>query len=137
MKFLCRFGLGLAFSIFSLGAAAQSFDGSKPLICASVETHDCEPGATCTKGLAEDIDAPQFIHLDFEQGIAHTSRATGEVQTAEIQSSIQQDGRLILQGVQLGLAWSMTIAEHDGAMALTVAGNERAFVIFGACEEES
>ena len=112
-----EFGLGLVFSIVWFGVAAEALDGTKPLICASVETYDCAPGIDGLKGLAEDIDAPQFIRLDFEQGIARTTRAGGEEQTAKIRSSVQEGDRLILQGVQQGLGWSMTIALRSGASA--------------------
>ncbi len=130
---LGNLGLGLVFSILTLGAAAETLDKSNPLICVSVETFDCQPGSHCVKGVAEDIDAPQFIRLDFERGVAHTTWATGEERTAKIQTTLQGERQLILQGVQRGLGWNMTIARQDGAMALTVAGGEMAFVIFGAC----
>jgi hypothetical protein len=133
VKYLKELGLGLVLSAVSLGAAAQGFDGSQPLICASVETYDCEPGGDCIKGLAADINAPQFIRLDFETGVAKTTRADGEERQARFSAPVQESGRMILQGVQNGLGWSMTIVEESGAMTLTVSGNELAIVIFGAC----
>jgi len=45
----------------------------------------------------------------------------------------QEGEQLILQGVQEGLGWSLSIAKKNGAMALTVSGDDLAFVIFGAC----
>lgn len=133
MNMLGTFTIGLVVSIVSLGAAAGSLDGSEPLMCASVETHDCQPGDTCIKGLAEDIDAPQFIRLDFERGVARTTRANGEERTAKIQKSTLETGRLILQGVQQGLGWTLTISQLDGTMTLTAVGDGVAFVVFGAC----
>ncbi len=46
------------------------------------------------------------------------------------------DGILILQGVEDGKGWSMVITEANGKMALTAAGDQEAFVIFGACIPE-
>ncbi len=45
----------------------------------------------------------------------------------------REEGKLILQGVQLGLGWSMVITQESGTMALTAAGEQVVFVIFGAC----
>ena len=45
-------------------AVAADFDGSKPLICSTIETHDCAVGTNCMRGLAEDINVPQFIRID-------------------------------------------------------------------------
>ncbi len=114
-------------------AANGGLDGSQPLICASMEAYDCGPGEDCLRGTAEGIDAPQFIRLDFERKLARATRANGKERTAKIESLIQEEGKLILQGVQRGLGWSMTIAQENGAMVLTAAGYRVAFVIFGAC----
>jgi len=114
-------------------ANAKGFDGSQPLICAPMEAHDCGPGSNCIKGTAASIDAPQFIRLDFEQKLARSTRANGEERTAKIEKVTREEGTLILQGVQLGLGWNMVITQESGAMVLTAAGEQVAFVIFGAC----
>ena len=126
-------GFVAVLSIASTAANAEGLDGSQPLICASMEAYDCGPGQDCLRGTAESIDAPQFMRLDFERKLARATRANGEERTAKIESLTQEEGKLILQGVQRGLGWSMTIAQEDGAMTLTAAGDRTAFVIFGAC----
>jgi hypothetical protein len=127
--------LGVIAAMFAASSTvnAEGFDGSQPLICASMEAYDCGAGDDCIKGTAESIDAPLFMRLDFEHKLARATRANGEERTAKIESLTQEEGKLILQGVQLGLGWSMTIAQVNGAMTLTAAGDRMAFVIFGAC----
>lgn len=124
---------GLALSVGSSGVMAQGIDGTKPLVCSTIETYDCEIGADCIKGLAQDIDVPQFFFLDFEKGHARSVRATGEERTSSIASMATDSGELILQGVQLGRAWSATISQEGGKMVLAVAGDGVAFIVFGAC----
>lgn len=133
MNKLRNFGLSLALSIGSFEAAAANFDGSQPLLCASLEAHDCGPGEHCLKDTAASIDAPQFIRIDFEQKLARATRVDGEERTATIDSVWRDDGKLILQGVQRGLGWSMAITQESGEMALTAAGGQVAYVVFGAC----
>ncbi len=65
--------------------------------------------------------------------VAHATRPGGEERTAKIESMTREEGKLILQGVQLGLGWSMVITQESGAMVLIAAGEQVAFVIFGAC----
>ncbi len=127
--------LGVIAAMFAASSAvnAEGFDGSQPLICASMEAYDCGPGEDCLKGTAESIDAPLFMRLDFEHKLARATRANGEERTAKIESLTLETGKLILQGIQGGLGWSMTIAQENGAMTLTAAGDRMAFVIFGAC----
>ena len=133
MNFLKVLGVIAAFFAVPSAANAGGFDGSQPLICASMEAYDCGPGEDCLRGTAESIDAPLFIRLDFEQKMARATRANGEERTTKIENLTQEEGKLILQGVQRGLGWSMTIAQENGAMTLTAAGDRMAFVIFGAC----
>ena len=130
LKVLC---LSLVVSVAFFEARAASFDGSEPLICASVEAYDCGTSSECFNGPAERITAPQFIRLDFEQKLTRATRLGGEERTAKIEKVTREEGKIILQGVQMGLGWSMTIAQESGAMVLTAAGEQVAFVIFGAC----
>ncbi|MDH3597232.1 MAG: hypothetical protein OEM93_20535 [Rhodospirillales bacterium] len=128
----------LVFFVASLGllagpVSAAGFDGSKPLICASIEAFDCASGGDCLKGTAESMNVPQFIRLDFKGKVAKATRPDGEERISKFGNMTQNDGALILQGVQGGLGWSMTIAQDGGKMALTAAGEEVGFVIFGAC----
>ena len=133
MDILKVLGVIAAFFAVSSAANAGGLDGSQPLICASMEAYDCGPGSDCVRGTADSVDAPQFIRLDFEQMVARATRPGGEERTAKIESMTREDGKLILQGVQLGLGWSMVITQESGAMALTAAGDQVVFVIFGAC----
>lgn len=122
---------GLAIS--ALPAAAEDFDGTKALICASIESYECVPGGECLKGTAESINAPQFIRLDFKDKVARAARPDGEERTSSIESLIQSEGELILLGTQGDLGWSMSITTASGKMALSATGDRVAFVVFGAC----
>ena len=133
MNKLMIFGLSLALSSGAFGAAAEDFDGSQPLLCASLEAHDCGPGGDCLSGTAKSINAPQFIRIDFEQKQARARRPDGEERTTTLDSVRGDEGKLILQGVQSGLGWSMSITQESGEMALTAAGDRVAYVVFGAC----
>ena len=45
--------------------AEDVFDGTKPLLCSSIEALDCDPGVTCERGIPEIMGAPQFLRIDF------------------------------------------------------------------------
>ena len=47
--------------------AEDSYDRTKPLLCASIEAISCEPGMPCEKDLPEVIGAPQFMRVDFSR----------------------------------------------------------------------
>ncbi len=114
-------------------AAAQEFDGTSPVLCASIDTLSCGPGEECVRSTAEDLNVPQFFHIDFVEKVVSATRAGGEERTTDIHSLQQNDAELLLQGHQGGLGWSAAISRTSGKMALSAVGESVAFVIFGAC----
>jgi len=109
-------------------AVAADFDGSKPLICAAIDANDCALGIGCARGIAEDVNVPQFIRIDFS---AKTITAAGR--TSPMQSQARADGMLALQGFEGRRAFSITISESSGKLVGAIAGDEEGFLIFGAC----
>ena len=120
--------LAAAVCIAAAPALAADFDGSKPLICSSIEAHDCELGITCKRAIAEDLNVPQFIRFDFT---AKTLSARGR--TSKMQSYVRSDGMLIVQGFENSRAFSVTISEASGKLVGAIAADEEGFMIFGAC----
>ena len=109
-------------------ALSADFDGSKPLICSSIEAHDCELGITCDRAVPEDLNVPQFIRLDFT---SKTMSARGR--TSTMQNPVRSDGMLVVQGFENKRAFSITISEQSGKLVGAIAADERGFMIFGAC----
>lgn len=112
---------------------AGDFDGSKPLICAVIETFECGPGVECQRGTAEGIGIPQFLKISFNEKTISSTPGSGKVRTTKIKKVKSIDGKLILQGVQNGKAWSMVINEETGKVTLTASDAQAGFVVFGAC----
>ena len=115
---------------------AGDFDGSKPLLCAVIETFECGPAGECLPGTDEDIDIPQFLKINFKKKEISGTLVGGEVRTAKIENVTHVDGLLILQGVQGSKAWSMVISEATGDVTLTAADDQAGFVVFGACSPQ-
>ena len=109
-------------------ALAADFDGTKPLICSSIEAHDCELGVTCLRSVAEDLNVPQFIRMDFTK---KTLSARGK--TSQMQGYQRSQGMLIVQGVENNRAFSITINEQSGKLVGAIAADEEGYMIFGAC----
>lgn len=112
----------------SVATAGEPFDGTKPLLCASVEAMDCVSGASCISGLPEAIGAPQFLKVDFAgKQISGPKRATSVL---KMEKSEQQ---IVLQGIELNMGWVFALNRDTGKFTTTMANEEGAFVIFGAC----
>jgi hypothetical protein len=127
MKTFKQYAMTLVLGSLVASAGAADFDGSKPLICSAIEANDCASGAACAKGLAADINVPQFIRLNVPE---KTVSARGR--TSAIQNLSRGPGVIVVQGFENQRAWSITVWE-SGKLVAAVAGEEEGFVIFGAC----
>ena len=129
--------LVLGVILFLLGIAAQpviagDFDGSKPLVCAMIEAFECGPDTGCESGTPESNGLARFLRVDVGKKEVRTTRESQE-RTSKIEKVDHADGVLLLSGTQSGRGWNLTINESTGYMVLSVAGDQVAFVVFGAC----
>jgi hypothetical protein len=122
---LILFGLLVAVAPASAG---DDFDGTKPLLCASIEALDCDPGTPCERGIPEIMGAPQFLRVDFAK-----SEIAGPKRMTKIRFVEKYDEQIILQGHEIGLGWTLAIDRFTGNMRATFVGGDASFIIFGAC----
>jgi hypothetical protein len=137
IKLLCA---AIVFAPVGLVAAAD-FDGSKPLLCASVSLNECLPGAGCESVTTDSINAAEFFRIDLKKKTIIVSARNQSRAPQRIESSSTTDHLLVIQGSndgvegvrEDGLAWSMAIDKISGKMVLTASGDEVGFVVFGSC----
>ena len=91
------------------------------------------PGSDCQRGTAESVGIPQFLKINFEEKTISSTPESGQARTTKIQNMESIAGRLIIQGVQNGKAWSMAINEETGKVVISVSDVMSGFIVFGAC----
>jgi hypothetical protein len=104
------------------------FDGSKPLLCATIDAHSCDPGQVCERGLPADLGVPQFLRIDFSKKIV-----VGPARTTPIRFMEAGAGQILMQGTELGFAWTIALDTADATMTLSLVNREDAYTLFGAC----
>ncbi|HBI15154.1 MAG TPA: hypothetical protein DDY20_06515 [Desulfobulbaceae bacterium] len=118
--------------IFLLMASAATgeeiFDGSKTLLCASIEAIDCASGEACASGRPEAIGAPQFLRIDFAN-----KEIIGPKQTTRVLHTLETEDQTLLQGTELNMGWVFALDRATGKFTATLTDQSGAFVIFGAC----
>ena len=124
---VCLFILEL-FVAVSPAFAGDVFDGTKPLLCATIEALDCDPGTPCERGTPEVMGAPQFLRIDFAK-----NEIAGPERTSKIRSLDKDDDQIVLQGYEIGLGWTLALDRTTGNMRITFARWDATFVVFGAC----
>ena len=118
---------------FSSGAAAAAFDGSQPIICATLEVLECEPGLRCEEETVDNVDAPQFLQVSVQEKTIVGNRSSGTPVNAKIELVHHAEQQMFLQGVEKKWGWSMAVNEASGKMTLTIHDDASSYVIFGAC----
>jgi hypothetical protein len=113
----------VAFPVFG-----GDFDGSKRLICAPVQAMDCAIGEDCLKALPEEVGAPAFMRIDFDK-----KTVSGPHRTSSVQFMEKGEKQLLLQGTELGYAWTIALDQESGKMMITLVDRDGAFVLFGSC----
>ena len=118
---------------------ALALDSSAPILCASVDVHECVDGGRCKEVLPEDVSAPTFFRLDLKKQTVQVLKSE-EANKAEHFEEL--DGRIVMQGVQDGrpdredgAAWTLMVEQDTGRLVATAATRQAAVVIFGACTE--
>jgi hypothetical protein len=109
-------------------AQAADFDGSKLLICANMEAADCNSGQACTRGRPEELGAPAFIRIDFAN-----KAIVGPRRTTPIVGMATDTDQILLQGTEMGYAWSIALNTGSGRLAATLVDHDSVIVLFGAC----
>lgn len=114
------------------------FDGSSTLICAFSRAMECRPTEGCTDVEVEDIRLPAFVNIDFSAQKIEGRADNGRSSTIENLEHI--DGKLVLQGAEDGIegvrdgtGWTISISEETGKLVLVAAGDQVAFIVYGAC----
>ena len=130
--------ISLSVGLLPLAAAAQDFDGSKPLICSLAHVMQCEEvNDDCLRLRPSEVGAPDFLGLDFQSKTITTSKsdATSTMENVEL-----IDDRLYVQGAEDGLenerdgfGWTLAIAQGSGQLVVAGAGEGMGFVFFGTC----
>ena len=128
------------FLLAQLSWAEDSKERPGPAICASQEVLECTPVEGCTRVSVEDIDAPLFISIKPGDPNMLVTLPDGRHETTKAERREKVDNMFIFQGAEQtdpeskdGIGWTLAISEDTGRMSITAAGDEGAFVIFGAC----
>ena len=111
--------------------AAGEFDGSKALLCAPVDSVQCNYGEECARGEGDVVNLPRFFKIDAHGKVLAGIR--GDDRSSPVRHVASKDGMLVLQGDQNGRAWSVVVSQESGDMTLTASADRGAFVVFGVC----
>ena len=112
---------------------ADSVIGSQKIVCSAIEAKVCDVGGECAGGSPLELKIPQFLIVDLKGKSLSTTQASGENRTTDIRNLTRTDGQIVLQGEQLGRAFSMVVHEESGLASIAIALDGQTIGVFGLC----
>jgi hypothetical protein len=114
-------------------AWADNLEGADRLLCTPVQVTVCTPEGPCQSGPPRNWNIPQFIEVDLAGKRLSTTAASGENRITPIREVLREDGRIFMQGVEAGRAFSWVVSEATGETSVAVALDGIGISVFGAC----
>jgi hypothetical protein len=125
--------IALAGILMSALVQADQLTGIDKFICAAAQVQICLEADTCYESSAWELDMPEFVVIDLKKKNVSTTKSSGLNRSTPFSSVSKDDGRIYLQGVEQGRAFSFVIDEATGRMTVAVARDGVAVNVFGAC----
>lgn len=121
-------------SFGAIGAAsADDISGLSRFVCAPAQVTVCDETGACVSVLPWEVNVPRFLVFDLKKKRIGTTEASGENRVTPIQSIVEAEDAIYLQGVEGGRAFSFVINRSNGLMSVAVAREYLTVTGFGAC----
>ena len=134
MKKISEVMLGAALVMFvAAPATADDLTGVDRFLCAPGEMTVCAMDGECASGPPWEFNVPDFIEVDLEDEMLRTTEASEENRQTPISRIIRENGMIVLQGFEMGRAFSFNIDESSGTMTAVAARNGLFVGAFGIC----
>ena len=116
-----------------LAVQADNLTGTDRFLCASQEVTYCDEYYGCNSGSPALWNMPAFIQVDLAKKMLSTPRTSAEQRHSPFTHSQRENGRIYVQGVENGRAFSLVIVEETGLASLAIAIDGITVSVFGAC----
>jgi hypothetical protein len=122
--------LSIALLWAATAGAAEDFNGSRPMDCKPLQTHDCLPTQKICTPLKPEAGKDETMHVDVARMSVQTPFRTDTLPIASFGFNAES---LVMQGTSVEVVWSATIHRTTGKLIIAIADREGAYVIFGQC----
>jgi hypothetical protein len=127
--------LALAAVLATGSAQADPLTGVDRFVCAASQVQICIEGDTCYSASPADLDVPEFVVIDLDDKTISTTRTSRQNRSTAFSAVSKSEGRIYLQGLEGGRAFSFVIDEASGRMSVAVSRDGMAVSVFGACTD--
>lgn len=116
-------------------SVAEGVAGTEQILCSVSQVSLCAETGECFDVQPWEIDMPQFVVIDTKRKVIATTRASDEQRSTPIANLQRDGGRIYIQGMEGGRAFSFVIDEATGLVTVAVARDGLSVSVFGACTD--
>ena len=116
-------------------AYADPLTGVDKFVCAAAQVQICVEGDTCYSASPWELDVPEFVVIDLKKNTISTTKSSGDNRSTAFNKATRDEGKIYLQGVEGGRAFSFVIDEATGFISVAVARDGFVVSIFGSCTD--
>ena len=122
--------------IFACSAAlADNLENSDRMLCSASTIQVCYEEGDCYDIRPWEVNVPQFVVIDVKKKTLSTTKSSDENRSTAIRTLEREDGKIYLQGIEAGRAFSYVIDEATGFVTVSVSSDGLAVAVFGACTD--
>jgi len=125
--------LALTLVLASPPVVADDLTGHDRFLCSIGDVIMCNVDWECETASPSRFNIPDFIVFDLEAGLLKTTEASQENRQTPILHVSREDGLIVLQGLEMGRAFSFNIEEATGVLAASAARPGGFSGAFGVC----
>jgi hypothetical protein len=114
-------------------ALADNLEGADRVLCSPEQIMICVEQAECYPAHASDLGVPDFVIIDLKNKKLQTTKASGQARTTAFSTMSRSGGKIFLQGIENGRAFSFLINEATGDLTVAVSRDGVAVAAFGSC----
>ena len=127
------FALGVLLVLASPVMWADDLTGQDRFLCSIGDVTMCTADWECETDAPARFNIPDFIVFDLEAGLLKTTEASHENRQTPILSTSREDGQIVLQGLEMGRAFSFNIDETSGVLTASASKPGQFSGAFGVC----
>jgi len=133
MKIICGIALTVIFAFGGQALWADDITGQDRFLCSIGDVTMCTMDWECETDTPSRFNIPDFIVFDLEAGLLKTTEASHENRQTPILSISREDGQIVLQGLEMGRAFSFNIDEVSGLLTASASKAGQFSGAFGVC----
>ena len=135
MKLAFQIPLALCSLAIAPSLVAENVQDSQNMVCAIGTAVLCVENGDCFRVMPDEIDLPRFVLIDTKKQTLSTTRLSNRPRSTQIERLARDGGRILIQGIEQGRAYSLSIEEDIGLLTGVMAKDGVTLSVFGDCTD--